>query len=60
MNEDMYVVITWNVHDGSPEVCYEAGNTPFIGPYEAAKAVTLELKEWYPDAKYKIFKLEEA
>lgn len=53
---DLYVVVTWE--NGSPQLCYDIGRVPFIGPLQVAIEARNDLMQGWPDHKYAVAKLE--
>ena len=53
---ELYVVVTWE--NGRPQLCFDAGREPFIGPLLSAVAARNDLAQGWPDHKYVVAKLE--
>lgn len=53
---DLYVVVAWE--NGYPQLCYDMGREPFIGPLRAAIETRNDLVQHWPDHKYAVAKLE--
>lgn len=53
---DLYVVVTWE--NGSPQLCYDMGREPFVGPLQSAIETRNDLVQSWPDPKYAVAKLE--
>ena len=54
--DDLYVVVTWE--NGRPQLCFDIGREPFIGPLPDAVAARNDLAQGWPDHKYSVAKLE--
>lgn len=57
--EDLYVVLTYDKTQERWQLCYQF-NTPFVGTYDEAKVLLVELQEWMPEENYVIYKVVEA
>lgn len=53
---DLYVVVTWE--NGSPQLCYDIGRKPLVGPLQVAIETRNGLMQCWPEHKYAVAKLE--